>query len=147
MTITRSGPPTTHDSTLWRVPLSAPPSSAWQQAFQSADDATAGASPRNVQFEHAALTFRGTDSQVPEWVGCIDRWIARANTIVDAAADTRRGDAARAQEQTDARRQRASESNEKFKNLYAPDGTALQAVGATRRPSGRGSSGGRPGEG
>jgi hypothetical protein len=117
MTITRSGPPTTNDSVLWRVPLSAPPSSTWQQSFQTADDVTSIASPRHVQFERAALTFRSSDAHVPEWVECIDRWIASANTVQADLEGGRRNEVARAQEQTDARRQKASEANEKFKNL------------------------------
>ncbi len=117
MTITRSGPPTTNDSVLWRVPLSAPPSSAWQHAFQTVDDVTSVASPRHVQFEREALTFRSRDAHVPEWVECIDRWIARANTVQAGLEGERRTDVARAQEQTDVRRQKASEANERFKNL------------------------------
>jgi hypothetical protein len=117
MTITRSGPPTTNDSVLWRIPLSAPPSSAWQHSFQSADDVTSIASPRRVQFEPAALTFRSSDAHVPEWVEYIDRWISRANMAEANLEGERRDQAVRAQEQTDARRQRASEANERFKNL------------------------------
>jgi len=79
MAITRSGPPPTHDSVLWRVPLSAPPSSAWQKSFQTSGNATSVASASRVQFEHAALTFRSGAPHVPEWVESIDRWIAYAN--------------------------------------------------------------------
>ena len=116
MTITRSGPPTTNDSVLWRVPLSGPPSSTWQQTFQAVDDVTSVASPRRVQFERAALTFRSSDAHVPEWVECIDRWIARANSVQTGLDGARQTEVTRAQEQTDARRQKASEANEKFKN-------------------------------
>ena len=117
MTITRSGPPTTNDSVLWRVPLSAPPSSAWQHSFQTADDVTNIVSPRRVQFEPAALTFRSSDAHVPEWIESIDRWISRANNAQADREGERRNEAARAQDQTDARRKKASEANEKFKNL------------------------------
>jgi hypothetical protein len=116
MTITRSGPPTTHDSRTWRVPLSGPPSIAWQKSFQEADPA-GGASPGRVQFEHAALTFRSGDADVPQWIVSIDGWIARANDAETALDAGRRADLARAQEQTDARRQRASDANDRFKNL------------------------------
>lgn len=116
MAITRSGPPTTHDSRIWRVPLSGPPSIAWQKSFQEADP-TVVASPGRVQFEHAALTFRGGDADVPEWVASIDRWIAHANEAQAALDAGRRDEVARAQEQTDARRQRASDANDKFKDL------------------------------
>ena len=116
MTITRSGPPTTHDSRLWRVPLNGAPSSAWQKAFQGAA-ATGVASPGRVQFERTALTFRAGDAEVPEWVASIDGWIAHANEV-QATLDTgRRDEAARAQAQTDARRQQASDANQKFKDL------------------------------
>ena len=117
MMITRSGPPTTHDSRLWRVPLSARPSAAWQQSFQSVPDAPGVISPRLVQFEPAALTFRSDDAHVPAWVESIDRWIADANRVQAAVADSVQEQSARARAQTDARRQRADESNEKFKNL------------------------------
>ena len=117
MMITRSGPPTTHDSRLWRVPLSAPPSAAWQTSFQSQPDAPDSVSARRVQFEHAALTFRTDDAHVPAWIESIDRWIADANRVQAEVADDVRQQATRAQAQTDARRQRADESNEKFKNL------------------------------
>jgi hypothetical protein len=116
MTITRSGPPTTHDSVMWRVPLSAPPSSTWQQAFQAAGESSVGSASR-VQFERAALTFRSSDADVPEWIQSIDRWIAQANEAQAVLDAGQRSQATRAREQTDARRQRASEANEKFKNL------------------------------
>ena len=117
MSITRSGPPTTHDSRLWRVPLSAPPSQAWQTSFQSQTDAPDVVSARRVQFEHAALTFRSEEAHVPAWIESIDRWIADANRTQAEVADGVRQQAMRAQAQTDARRQRANDSNEKFKNL------------------------------
>ncbi len=116
MTITRSGPPTTHDSVMWRVPLSAPPSSAWQQAFQAAGESSVASSSR-VQFEREALTFRSRDADVPEWIQSIDRWIVHANEAQAVLDDGQRNDATRARAQTDARRQRANEANEKFKNL------------------------------
>jgi predicted Zn-dependent peptidase len=117
MTITRSGPPTTHDSVMWRVPLSAPPSAAWQKSFQTSGDATSGTSASRVQFEHAALTFRSDEDHVPEWIASIDRWIAHANTAQADLEAERQGVVTRAREQSDARRQRASDANEKFKNL------------------------------
>jgi hypothetical protein len=117
MSITRSGPPTTHDARLWRVPLSGPPSAAWQKAFQSAADSPGAVSARRVQFEPAGLTFRSDDAHVPEWVESIDRWIASANQAQADVADGARNEATRAQAQTEARRQQASEANEKFKNL------------------------------
>lgn len=117
MAITRSGPPTTHDSVLWRVPLSGPPSGAWQQSFQTADGSTDNVSASRVQFEHAALTFRSTDANVPEWIAHIDRWVTSANTAQADVEAGQRGDVVRAKEQSDARRQRASDDNEKFKNL------------------------------
>lgn len=117
MSIKRSGPPTTHDSLLWRVPLSEPPSSAWQKAFQDAGDATDNASPGRVQFEPKALTFRTTDAHVPEWVQSIDRWIARANEVEAGLESGRQQNAARAQELSDARRRKATDANERFKDL------------------------------
>jgi hypothetical protein len=117
MVIKRSGPPTTHDRVTWRVPLSAPPSIEWQQSFRAADESTIVAIPRGVQFEHAALTFRSRDEHVPVWVEYIDRWIARANEAEADRDDERRRQAARSQQESDARRQKASEANEKFKNL------------------------------
>ena len=117
MAITRAGPPTTHDSRLWRVPLSAPPSAVWQKTFQGADDSTDIAHAGRVQFERTALTFRSDEPHVPEWIEYIDRWIAHANVVESGLEDGRRSETTRAQEQTDARRQRASEANEKFKNL------------------------------
>ena len=116
MSITRSGPPTTHDSRLWRVPLSGPPSSAWQAAFQGGDPA-GDATPGRVQFEHAGLTFRTDEASVPAWIASIDRWVAHANAAESAVDAGRRADAARAQEQTDARRQKASDANDRLKNL------------------------------
>ena len=98
------------------MPLSGPPSAAWQQAFQSLTDGPA-LSARRVQFEHAALTFRSDDDLVRAWVEAIDRWIADANRMQADLADGVRDQASRAQAQTDARRRRAEESNEKFKNL------------------------------
>jgi hypothetical protein len=117
MAITRSGPPTTHDSKTWRVPLDAPPSADWQHSFQTADASSAGATPRSVKFERAALTFRASEEEVPAWIELIDTWIARANQAASDVHDRQGRDAARAQEQTDARRQKASDANEKFKNL------------------------------
>ena len=116
MSITRSGPPTTHDSRMWRVPLSGPPSSAWQASFQGGDPA-GDATPGRVQFEHEALTFRTDEGDVPAWIASIDRWIVHANAAQTVVDDGRRADAARAQEQTDARRQKASDANDRFKNL------------------------------
>jgi hypothetical protein len=117
MAITRSGPPTTHDSVLWRVPLSGPPSSAWQQTFQAAGASAGVASARGVQFEREGLSFRSDEAHVPEWIESIDRWITHANTTQAVVEDGQRSDASRAREQTDARRQKASDANEKFKNL------------------------------
>jgi hypothetical protein len=117
MAIKRSGPPTTHDSVTWRVPLSEPPSSEWQQSFQTADDSGTVASSRRVQFEDVALTFRSREEHVPVWVELIDKWIAHANTVQAGLDHGRRGEAARAQQESDTRRQRANEANEKFKNL------------------------------
>lgn len=70
-----------------------------------------------MQFEHTALTFRAGDADVPQWVASIDRWAAHANDAQAALAAGRRDEAARAQEQTDTRRQRATDANEKFKDL------------------------------
>ena len=117
MAITRSGPPTTHDSVTWRVPLSGPPSREWQLSFQSAGESTALAMPKSVQFEISALTFRSDDDHVPEWIEHIDKWITHANAEQGALEDGRRGAATRAQQVSDARRERARESNERFKNL------------------------------
>jgi hypothetical protein len=117
MTIMRSGPPTTHDCRLWRIPLTAPTFAAWQEAFQSGSDATSDVRASGVQFERAALTFRSDEAHVPEWIEAIDRWIAGANQVLAARADGLHTEAARAQAETDARRRRASDANEKFKNL------------------------------
>jgi hypothetical protein len=70
-----------------------------------------------VQFEHAALTFRTCDADVPKWVASIDRWITHANEAQAKVDAGRRDEAARAQEQTDARRRRASADNQRFKDL------------------------------
>ena len=117
MTIKRSGPPTTHDSVTWRVPLSAAPSIEWQRSFHAADETTPVAIAKNVQFEHIALTFRSGDDHVPVWIEYIDRWIAHANKAQADLDEGRRDQATRAQQQSDARRQKATENNEKFKNL------------------------------
>jgi hypothetical protein len=117
MTIKRSGPPTTHDRVMWRVPLTEPPSIEWQQSFRGAGESTDVAIPRGVQFEHAALTFRSGDEHVPVWIEYIDKWIVHANKALADLADERRGEAARSQQQSDARRQKVREANEKFKNL------------------------------
>jgi hypothetical protein len=117
MAITRSGPPTTHDSVTWRVPLSEPPSREWQVAFQAADESTPVVTAKGVQFESKALTFRSEDDHVPEWIEYIDKWIIRANAADAVLEEGRRGVATRAQQMSDARRERARESNEKFKNL------------------------------
>ena len=117
MAITRSGPPTTHDSVTWRVPLSAPPSMEWQQSFHAADESTPLVTARSVRFEHTALTFRSRDDKVPVWIESIDRWIAHANKGQADRDDGRRGEATRVQQQSEERRQKASEANEKFKNL------------------------------
>ena len=117
MAIKRSGPPTTHDSVMWRVPLSAPPSREWEQAFRAADESTTIAVPKRVQFEQTALTFRSDDDDVPVWVEYIDRWIAHANQAQADLDDGRRREAEHIQQQSDARRQRASEANEKYKHL------------------------------
>src|SRR5581483_3135650 len=111
------GPPTTHDSVLWRVPLTEAPSAAWQTAFETTATSGDGPTPRRVQFETSALTFRSAEADVVEWVRSIDGWSAHANTV-EAAADGLRRDAAdRAQARTDTRRQQASDANEKFKDL------------------------------
>ena len=117
MSIIRSGPPTTHDSVLWRVPLSGRPSAAWQKAFEGADVSNDARNPRRVQFEPEALTFRSDGSDVAEWVGSIDLWIGHANTAQADAEHARRDAADSAQARTDRRRQQANEANEKFKNL------------------------------
>jgi hypothetical protein len=117
MAIRRSGPPTTHDCVTWRVPLSGAPSVEWEQAFRAADESTAVARARGVQFEPAALTFRSSEDDVPAWVERIDAWIAGAN---QARADTgaaRRREAARTEQQSDARRQKVNEANDKFRDL------------------------------
>jgi len=117
MSIVRSGPPSTHDSLLWRVPLNGRPSSAWQKAFESADESSGARTPRRVHFEVDALTFRSDESEVVQWVESLDRWIAHANGVLGAAEQDRRDAAERAQAGTDARRQRASDANERFKDL------------------------------
>lgn len=117
MEIKRAGPPTTHDMVLWRVPLSAPPSVEWQRSFQTAEESTMVAIPKSVQFEPAALTFRSEEQNIPEWIQYIDKWISRANEVQGAALDERSRATARGQQQTDVRRQRATDANEKFKDL------------------------------
>ena len=117
MVINRSGPPTTHDRVTWRVPLSAPPSIEWQQSFREADGSTPVAMPKGVQFEHAALTFRSSDDDVPLWIEYIDRWIASVNKVQGDLDDERRRAAKRDEQQSETRRQKASEANERFKNL------------------------------
>ena len=117
MAIMRSGPPTTHDGRMWRVPLDGPPSAEWQRTFQTADASSTVGTPKGVQFERAALTFRASEEDVPAWIEVIDTWIARANQVASDVDDRQGRDAARAQEQTDARRQKAQDANEKFKNL------------------------------
>jgi len=117
MEINRSGPPMTHDSVMWRVPLSGPPSVEWQHAFEVAEASSPVMTPRGVRFERMALTFRCDDAHVPEWVAAIDRWIAHANAVQAGLTDEQARAAARRQEQTDTRRQTASEANERFKNL------------------------------
>ena len=117
MIIQRSGPPTTHDSILWRVPLSAHPSAEWQKAFEAADSSSGADGPKRVHFEPKALTFRSSESDVATWVGSIDRWIASANDAETASEHAGRDAADRAQASTDARRRQANEANEKFKNL------------------------------
>ncbi|MGH3118863.1 MAG: hypothetical protein ACRDQ2_17465, partial [Gaiellales bacterium] len=61
--------------------------------------------------------FRSSDEHVPVWIEHIDRWIAHANKELGDLDDGRRSEAERAQQQSDARRQKASEANERFKNL------------------------------
>ncbi len=117
MSILRSGPPTTHDAILWRVPLSAAPSAAWQKAFQSAGAPDDARSPKRVHFEPQALTFRSDETDVVEWVGAIDRWIAQANGVEAKTDDARRDATEQAQMRTDVRRQQASDANERFKDL------------------------------
>jgi hypothetical protein len=117
MDLKRSGPPTTHDLVMWRVPLSAPPSIEWQQSFRTAGESTTLASPKGVQFEHAALTFRSGEGDIPVWIECIDKWIAYANKVQADLHEERSRNAARHQQESDTRRQKASEANEKFKNL------------------------------
>ena len=112
----RSGPPTTHDSVMWRVPLSAAPSREWEQAFRTADE-SAIASPKRVQFERMALTFRSDDADVPAWIEHIDRWIAHANRAQADIDDGHRREAEQIQQQAETRRQKASEANERYKHL------------------------------
>ena len=101
----------------WRVPLSDPPSREWQVSFQAADESTTVATAKGVQFESKALTFRSEDEHVPVWIEYIDKWIIHANAADAVLEEGRRGAATRAQQMSDARRERARESNEKFKNL------------------------------
>jgi hypothetical protein len=117
MEIKRAGPPTTHDMVLWRVPLSAPPSAEWQRSFQTAEVSSMIAIPKSVHFEPAALTFRSAEQNIPEWIQFIDKWISCANQAQGAALDERSRAVARGQQQTDDRRQRATDANEKFKDL------------------------------
>jgi hypothetical protein len=117
MTITRSGPPRTHDRVTWRVPLSGPPSIEWQETFRKADGATSIATPGGVRFEEVALTFRSEDDDVPLWIEHIDRWIAQTNVAQTARDDERRRGSARTQQRSDAQRQQVIAANEKFKNL------------------------------
>jgi hypothetical protein len=117
MAIKRSGPPTTHDLVMWRVPLSASPSREWQLAFQAGEASPTVGTPKSVHFEATALTFRGGVDDVPGWVESIDRWIAHANQAQASLDDERTRTAARTQERSDARRQSVNEANEKFKDL------------------------------
>jgi hypothetical protein len=117
MEIKRSGPPTTHDQVMWRVPLTAPPSREWQLAFQAGEASPTVGTPKGVRFEAAALTFRSDDDHVPAWVQSIDGWIVHANQAQASLEDERTRTAARTQERSDARRQSIAEANEKFKNL------------------------------
>jgi hypothetical protein len=117
MSITRSGPPTTHDRVTWRVPLTAPPSIGWQQSFRAADESSSIAIPTRVQFEHAALTFRSSDEHVPIWIEYIDKWITRANAAEAATDEQLNRKTVQIEQRRDAQRQQASDANEKFKNL------------------------------
>jgi hypothetical protein len=117
MAIARSGPPTTHDSQLWRVPLTAPPSAAWQEAFQSESDATSDARASGVQFERAALTFCSDEVHVPR-VNRGDRRVDRGcQPGAGGSGQVVRTEAARAQAETDALRRQAGDANEKSKAL------------------------------
>jgi hypothetical protein len=102
---------------MWRVPLTAPPSREWQLAFQVGEASPTVGTPKGVQFEASALTFRSGDDHVPAWVESIDRWIAHANQAQASLDDERARTSTRAQERSDARRQSVNEANEKFKNL------------------------------
>jgi hypothetical protein len=117
MKIMRSGPPTTHDSVLWRVPLDGRPSAAWQKAFETADEPGTACHPKRVHFEPDSLTFRAQEREVTEWVAAIDRYIRHANEALSAVEQTARNAADRAQANTDQRRQRATDANERFKDL------------------------------
>ena len=117
MVINRSGPPTTHDRVTWRVPLSAPPSIEWQRMFREAEGSAPLVMPKAVQFEHAALTFRSSDEDVPMWIEHIDRWIASVNKVQGNLDDERRREARRVEHESETRRQKVSEANERFKNL------------------------------
>ncbi len=89
----------------------------WQQSFRTADERTPVMVPRGVQFEHAALTFRSVEADVPLWIEYIDKWIAYANTIQADLHDERGRQTVQREQQRDVRRQKASEANERFKNL------------------------------
>ena len=115
--ITRTGSPTTQDLRIWTVPLSAVPSRKWTGFFNRPQDPTAAQMPSLVSFRGAALSFQSDERQLPEWIRCIDVWIANANR--QQAEDVQQADSDR-DRRVDADRQRQDDIrrvNEKFKSL------------------------------
>ena len=81
-------PVTRASQTLYELELSQAPSAAWRAAFLRPSVAliTDKHTPEfgRVGLEGARVIFQTSPSQLHQWVHWIDRWIAYANSVVEA---------------------------------------------------------------
>ena len=81
-------PVTRASQTLYELELSQAPSAAWRAAFLRPSVAliTDKHTPEfgRVGLDGARVIFQTSPSQLHQWVHWIDRWIAYANSVVEA---------------------------------------------------------------
>jgi hypothetical protein len=119
--IRRTGHPKTEDLRTWRVPLSSDPPAPWRDYFVMGERSGI-AYPSGVEVDNGTLSFTATEGDVPEWIECIDRWIANADRMYSAALVWQAEQAAARKKEDDDLRRKAQEANERVQSRLRAGG-------------------------
>lgn len=116
--IERSGPPATKNGAEWEVPLSGEPPPQWVRAFHNdPGEFSSVAIPQAVMGQPGRLIFRSSPDNVAQWIGYIDKWIARSNETYRRWLDQAQREAEQHQRAEEAEAERVRALNDRFKNL------------------------------